>query len=950
MNYIAGNNVTLVFRCIVYILLMVTGAQAQEPFMRHYGIPEGLAGSKVYRMISDKDGCLWFCTNSGISRFDGIEFRNYSLSNGFPDFSAYNVDQDKLGRLWFNTFDEQACFRGGHKFYRFQTPYEISWTCFDNKGDMYLLTQNGHVLRYKSDSLISDVTVNRAKIFSGAFTRDGCLLVSAVGDGVYEVRDKRVTKVSAHLSPVRLYQVRSGANYCTDADGIYEIAGLHTRKIYAVTKASMINSEILDLWEDNSGTMWISSVNGLFTFDVDRGPRLVSDKMVSCIRQDREGNYWFTTLNNGVYTFRYRIEHNNFTANEKGSNIIKVTGDPKGPSYAFYLEGNISKVTVVNDLPRFEPVARMNEGVLAKVKRDHMGGFMLQTNRNTYRFDGRQIKLDPDLSAGYEGIDGKLYKLNLNFDLMYYTSQGWKTDSGFGRSDLRPVIPFSRFYAFVPMKGVVWGGNFKGLFVLDDSSTRRPFPDTLTRVYVQDLALDRRGIIWVATVGAGVYYIKDGTIHLLTEADGFYGKKCNDLYVDDSDDVWVTATEGLFRIKKGADGRMQVQDLSSGALIPTGDVRSVFRQGNRVFVTSYAGLSYFDERKVSDSIIAPRVLITGISVNNVDTTPVDTLVLDHSRNNISVEYAAISFSWNRKPVYRYCLSGRDSVWKTTSQRSVNFLYLEPGTYTFYVVAENIDRKQSLPARVCIIIRPPFWRTWWFLLLVAGLAAIVIALVKRRYDDANRKERQYIENELKALRAQMNPHFIFNALNAIQDFVLHNDKAKANHYLVKFARLMRSMLENSRKSTVSLHDELNFLELYLDIEVLRFDNSFTYTIELDSNIDPLSYHIPSMILQPFVENAINHGLAARKENGLLSITLTRNDNEMKCTIEDNGVGRQRKQNETHSSTGILTTESRLKLLNQPGTRTIVITDLVDADGRPAGTRVEIWMNLPKRSDL
>jgi tetratricopeptide (TPR) repeat protein len=199
-----------------------------------------------------------------------------------------------------------------------------------------------------------------------------------------------------------------------------------------------------------------------------------------------------------------------------------------------------------------------------------------------------------------------------------------------------------------------------------------------------------------------------------------------------------------------------------------------------------------------------------------------------------------------------------------------------------------------------------------------------------------------------LRQQMNPHFIFNTLNSIQYYMYQHDKLATNTYLTKFSSLMRKILDNSNHTSIPLRDELDALTLYLDLERLRFNDKFSYEINVDEEIDPLLFKVPTMLIQPYVENSISHGLMPREDKGVVKINMKLADDHIVCTIEDNGIGREAAQekrkmrNSNHNSLGTQITTSRLDLVNSLYGTTLhtVYTDLKNSTGDPVGTRVEI----------
>ena len=206
--------------------------------------------------------------------------------------------------------------------------------------------------------------------------------------------------------------------------------------------------------------------------------------------------------------------------------------------------------------------------------------------------------------------------------------------------------------------------------------------------------------------------------------------------------------------------------------------------------------------------------------------------------------------------------------------------------------------------------------------------------------------------MQALRAQMNPHFIFNSLNSINRFILQNNKAQASEYLTKFSKLVRMILQNSQASLISLEAELEALDLYLEMEALRFNYHFDYKITTSKDLDIEVLQVPPLILQPYVENAIWHGLMHKEEKGHLNIEVLEKDDQLYFSIEDNGVGRQKskelasKTATKHKSMGLRITANRIAILQKNGSTEspVTIRDLVDSNGVAAGTEVIIKMPL------
>ncbi len=266
---------------------------------------------------------------------------------------------------------------------------------------------------------------------------------------------------------------------------------------------------------------------------------------------------------------------------------------------------------------------------------------------------------------------------------------------------------------------------------------------------------------------------------------------------------------------------------------------------------------------------------------------------------------------------------------------------------------------KIPARFVFTIDKPIWQTWWFrissvLLVVIGLILSIryrVLQIKHREMQKTDLNKKIANIESQALRAQMNPHFIFNTLSSIQHYISNNDTDAALKYLSKFAKLMRSIMDNSKQPMIPVAEEINALNLYLELEVMRFDKKFKYHINVDQSIDQNYDRIPSMLIQPYVENSIIHGLLPKDSAGKISITLQKLGNSILCTIEDDGIGRQRSKDfkknriHQHKSMGMSITKERLDILNSSLNSNInaEIIDLQE-NGISSGTKVKLIIPL------
>ncbi len=356
-----------------------------------------------------------------------------------------------------------------------------------------------------------------------------------------------------------------------------------------------------------------------------------------------------------------------------------------------------------------------------------------------------------------------------------------------------------------------------------------------------------------------------------------------------------------------------------------------------------------------------------------------TIDLNYDQNFFAVGFSALSYFQSERNQYAYQLVGFNKDWVLCGNKPLAvFSNVSPGSYQFQVKGSNNDGVWSDIKTMSIHIIPPFWQTWWFRAFAFTLLiSVVIALyrfqverrtlkarleseeAKRRQIEAELNEKEAAfqlkisQTEMSALRSQMNPHFIFNCLNSIQYFTAQNDAEKASNYLTKFSRLIRLVLENSKSERVTLTNELETLRLYIEMEAMRFQQKVSYAIEVATEIDTDSIQIPPLLLQPFVENAIWHGLMHKEEGGTVQVSVQQTqDNLLHVEIIDDGVGRQQaaeyksKSATQNKSFGMKLTAERIELINQLyHTKTQVnVVDLIDENGKAKGTRVTIYIPI------
>ncbi len=525
------------------------------------------------------------------------------------------------------------------------------------------------------------------------------------------------------------------------------------------------------------------------------------------------------------------------------------------------------------------------------------------------------------------------------------------------------------FSMFTDSKGRVWYGsdyfgyhdpitqsfvNFKYPEVLSESTVK------LKKIYA--FAEIENNNIFLGTENAGIGVIRainDSTtfVDSYTQKNGLPSNQIYELITDENNNVWAATSEGLSRINT-SDGTIENYNKQYG--IEGLYFMSLLEDG-RLFIGSRNGYYLFhpDEIVQYKNETVPYVKSFKIFDEAIDISALDkkmgTVKLKYDQNFFSIEFGTVNFFKDSKVSYSYILEGLDSKWHNAGDRTyLSYTNLAGGNYKLRITANNSD-ELVIPLH----IETPYWKTWWFItlliILILGIASSAhlnrLSQIKKREKLKTDFDKKISSLEIKALRAQMNPHFLFNSLNSIRYYILKEDNDNAAEYITKFSKLLRLILNNSRQNQISLHDEIYALDIYIDFERMRFSSKFDYELVIEDDVDINHVHIQPLTLQPFVENAIWHGLMQKKETGKLKIHIFKNGNMVKIIIEDNGIGRKKAKEieesglEETKSFGLKITKDRLSLMESiHGKKSnLKIVDLFD-NKKAAGTKVIITFEV------
>lgn len=922
----------------------------------NFSVNNGLANEGVFSIAEDTAGNIWFGTNGGASRYDGKTFTNFHPSDGLANNDVTDIIRDKKGNIWLAT-DEGASRYDGKTFTNYTKKNGLAGNFItklmqDNAGNIWLATSGEGVSRYDG-STFTNYTKKQGlagnDVISILQDKAGNIWFGTRGNGISRYDGKVFTNYTTSQGLVNnniagIMLDKAGIMWFATPDGTSRYDGK------SITNYSFVNGSKVDyVWSvmnDNKNNIWLGTVNlGAMEYDgkaflnYTTTQNLISEK-ISTIAHDAEGNIWFCTLS-GVCKFDGK-QFIYYTAKQGliSNNIISAVEDKIGNIWFSTLDG-LSKFDG-HSFTNYTTAQGLISNEINFITIDKAGNLWFGTHRGASKYDGKSFTnytteqglpgnniycIEEDKNGNiWFGTDGKGAS---KYDGKTFTN--YTTANGLGDNEIYMIKEDTK-------RNILWFGTNFGLTSLKEDSAENHFE------------------IFNTNTG---YPIKDiNTNAMIVDKDGILWAGCGD-------------ERSLIRFdydalnKDPTPLKLQIEDIKVNG--ETMCWNNLLQKKER---TTADSLALINEMVTAFGKVLPAVVLDSLhnkysniqfdSITPFYSVPVN-LVIPYEDRNLTFDFAALEPDKPKQVKYQYMLEGYDKDWSPQSNNTTAvFGNIPQGNYTFklkalspYGVWSQTEYKFKVLA--------PWWKTWWayavYLLCFAVLIFLGARAQQRRLLYKERERNKLRELEMQALRAQMNPHFIFNCLSSINRFVLMNETEAASDYLTKFSRLIRTVLNNSKKSLISLEDELDMLRLYLDMENLRFNNGFDYSINMNNDVDPKNICIPPLLFQPFAENAVWHGLMHKKERGHLKIKLHVQDNLLLFAIEDNGVGRKAassvksKSAEKNKSLGLQITKERLSLINSYADEETFfeIQDLYDESGNAAGTKVLLKIKYSETTD-
>ncbi len=908
----------------------------QNVLFKHYTTTDGLPSNTVYSLMQDKQGFIWNSSDAGVTRFDGNSFQNYSIAEGLSDNEILTIMQDSRGRIWFLGFNGTVSYMLNGTIYNEQTDTLLrhikSLSCFiemfeDRENRLWFIAQNeglilngNHIIKSKDSKVPGYSFVSNLS--------NGQYIHSCTGNSIF--RNGKTTPAP------QLYTIKKNGGYTFLANGdqlFVSNQGIvfqkDTSQKLIIPFDSALNQAVqfgIELTSDS--LIWVTTNYGIYCYRF-KQPEIkpviyLKDIISSSLLEDHEGNLWVGTLSDGVYLIPAWARHVQIVNDELRLDRI--------PSYAIgkvgekiYLgekNGNIKEVhnrsyksiTVADDKLHGSEMNKMisyGQSVWA-ASNEKLIHYNSLTGKGhiVYCKNFRTNTLEQTVAIkGF--AEGKTYMLAArNYSVVLFP----KECTGYLPDSLSPVrgqkIPGcfvtyvtssnDRKYSVYESKtGTLWYGAKEGLCSMTDNKTNNHSKEhPLLKLRIISIGELEDSTLVLAIHGHGIVLYKNGQIlqHLTTQT-GLNNDVCRKLYVY-KNHIYVATPSGVAILKYANGSVFQTLTLDESNILPFNDVNDVYADANYIFIATSKGLVNINQKVLSHiKTYVPLLRLNEVMVNDKIINLTKENLFTYTQNNFMIRFIGIHYQLPRTVRYRYRLN-EDQLWKYTGNTLVEFTFLPPGNYSFELQTKSGGSKWSASIVYPFEIKPPFWNTYWFIALsLLSIAGFIVLTIKYRLSVARKKqqEKQRIENQItsleqEALQSMMNPHFIFNVMNSIQHFINSNDKRLANIYLSNFAKLIRINLTISYKKYIPIEEELNYLSLYLSFEKLRFGDKLNYTIVVDPSIDTEDTHIAVMMIQPFLENAIEHGILPLSQGGELTLSIdAHNETALRISVTDTGTG-------------------------------------------------------------
>lgn len=927
---------------------------AQHPSYWALSSEQGLLSLKVYDLLEDSLGVVWAGTSEGLVHYDGLWLQTLRTE------SARTQDRSMLqlgtnGKVWSLNFAGELFLADYELMEHHQIPDNqaiIKINYIERSGDaLYYMTRNEVLKSNLSGEKFSLCYQGKAGSIIYGMVAPNLVLSSG---GLFDLKTGKMLAKKEEAASTLCASNGKAYQYYYISGTVIELASGSTDTIVKNLKRNGGPIPLITGVRNTSAGTWVMTYDGIYLVEEDKW--LFPSIPISDVIETQDGSHWFSTLTDGIHVV-------------PDLNLHRYGKEPDGlPTQRFNRIRKLPNGNVVaTDNNGMAVLIHPQKGVLATFKAeftresealaiDTVNNCVLAAFGDLYLLDANTLKQRDKHSGNVKSIAISAGKISIvdGPDFKTFAYNGKQFGAELGVLEMKGAV----YQNAIDGQGKQWLLTATGVLI-DGRELIVPKPSTVNaslmatasdlRVYLTD----RKDSILVAQNGAFQRW--------LTIPETMRQNASVRSMAASENELFVLLSNALLIYNLTSDNWERIGQ-SEG--LPSTDLKDVVADDDRVWIATFNGL-YSIPLQRNARKISPKVQLRMFRVNGESVALNSPLQFSHNQNDIELILRGISTNSRGHIQFAYKLKGLMDDFEVNENGSVlRFRALAPGDYELDVFALDVNGTPSEKhLQLSFCIRKPWYATWPFLLLVAVLLVSVVSILflfRIRYiKQQNQQQLQHVKlmedlrsSQLTALRAQMNPHFMFNVLNSIQGLFTLGKTEKANEVLSRFSDLMRSILDVSDQNTITLDKEMELISLYLELEAVRFGDDFQYKIEVADMIDSKKVEVPSLLIQPYVENAVKHGLLHKKGGKKLSVSLSLLENEsmLEVKIDDNGVGREKAgelRSKKHRSFANEASSSRLNLLNVENIHKIgvEIIDKKNEAGEATGTVV--FLGIPLR---
>ncbi len=914
----------------IFLFFLVTLNHFAQGY-EHYTVEQGLPSNRIYKILQDYDGFIWIATDKGLSKFDGSSFKNFTIASGLSSNDIWEMFLTGDNKIWYLTISNRLGYIKNDSVYTFKTQNNVLLYPSIFSTDLKSLILNNTAEEYGKNYRLANGQWQKIPEPPALRPYKPAVLIHPVyyfsylneAENTFFFTDSlghHVTKVKWPYKDTYFKgQINDSLAAFTSKNGVH-FFNLNTGKTHHIINPEFFKENIFIRILATGDEVQISTEN--FWAKLGKDYRLTDIKTfpekfhLTTVFKDREGNFWGTTFAEGVYFFpKNALSSQNFFTG-KPVQFIKFSGNNL---FTAILNKGIYKYNPVSN--KFEKFLEHNEYFFDIYYIDN-DNFAVVTTKTI--FIKKHGKLTEYFSSG-KGIlplENNLFALRERNGISLYDGNTIK---------LLKTYPVKGTNDFTTYNNHIVSGTPVGIFTIKNDSVKQiPIDRNIPEIPVLSLAKTSRHLI-VGTEGYGAF-IWDGKNNMKPVKD------TDDLIVNDiftkNDSIWLATQKGVFNYSydKNVWRLNRIYRKSDGIVSNRVNYVAVFN--GKIFTSNYSNITSVNKNTVKQ-IPFQKLYFKSVEYNGKKIH--DNQRISYTKNNnLLVNFGMIDFSGQVNNRYFYQLLPVQNNWIETGSKDINFNDLKPDNYIFNLKTVNPYGQESSKS-FRFVITPLWWQTLAVKILSVILLAFIIFLIAYYYrrkaliKQRNKllAQKQIAEFELHALRSQMNPHFVFNSLNAILYYINDENYDQSESYLIKFSRLIRMIFEFSRKKEITIRQEIELLKSYLNLEKMRFPEKLDYCIHTDPEINIDKVTIPTLLLQPIVENAVNHGIFHKKSKGTVCIEFRYIDeNSYEVLIKDDGIGIKKsaeinkKSLKKHQSRSTQILMDRIKLLNTSGKWQIV----------------------------